>query len=46
MESDMSHTFLRVLTALIMAACANAHSTPSVVKGVNIVLVHGALIDG
>jgi pimeloyl-ACP methyl ester carboxylesterase len=35
-----------VLTALVIAASANAHTTLSPTAAVNIVLVHGALIDG
>ncbi len=38
--------FLRALTALMIAASANAHSAPSPTAAVSIVLVHGALIDG
>jgi len=42
----MPHRSLKVLAALMMVVCATAQSAPSTVKGVHIVLVHGALIDG
>ena len=37
---------LGVITALMIAASTNAQSAPSPTTAVNIVLVHGALIDG
>ena len=38
--------FLRTMMALTIAAATNAHSAPLHTAAVNIVLVHGALIDG
>ena len=38
--------FLGAMTALMIAASMNAQSAPSPTAAVNIVLVHGALIDG
>jgi pimeloyl-ACP methyl ester carboxylesterase len=42
----MTRTFLRAIAALMITASANAQSAPPPLRGVNIVLVHGALIDG
>src|SRR5246127_5434939 len=47
-ETDMATTrrFLGVTMALMLVVSANAPSAPPPAKVVNIVLVHGALIDG
>ena len=41
-----THRFLWAMTALVLAASTNAQSASSPAAAVNIVLVHGALIDG
>jgi pimeloyl-ACP methyl ester carboxylesterase len=48
METGMTttHKFLGAMTALLIAASTNALSAPPHTAAVNIVLVHGALIDG
>src|SRR5512135_2927329 len=48
MERSMSktHKFLGAMTALVIAASVNAQSALSPTAAVNVVLVHGALIDG
>jgi pimeloyl-ACP methyl ester carboxylesterase len=48
METGMmtTRTLLGAVTALLIAASANAQSLPSPTAGITVVLVHGALIDG
>jgi hypothetical protein len=48
METGMTTTqrVLAAMTALMIAASTNAQSVPSPKAAVNIILVHGALIDG
>jgi pimeloyl-ACP methyl ester carboxylesterase len=42
----MTQKFIRAIAALLITVSANAQSAPSTAGAVNIVLVHGALIDG
>ena len=43
---SIGHTLLRMLVAVLITISTSAHSAPPREAAVNIVLVHGALIDG